>query len=268
MPISTYWNSFSEVHMKNIENSSTRDSRNLLLHVAILNDSFDVVEYLISEESIDINTKDNQGKTPLHLAAARGNLYMIKCLLEKGANINDQDKCGCTPLHYAANIKTIKFLIDKGADYNITDGNSNTRMFYAFEYANLELIKYFVEEKLIDPMTKINEYGCTLFGEAFVSGDLDTIMYLIDEKSVVYNGNDLVESAISHGHFATVKYLIEEKKVDVNYASKSGWTHLFDAVERGDVEIIEYLLERGVDVDAKAGDRTSYGFTTLLLGNS
>ncbi|GFV63085.1 hypothetical protein TNCV_2461581 [Trichonephila clavipes] len=53
-----------------------------------------------------------------------------------------------------------------------------------------KIVKYFIEEKGIDPIAAINEYGSTLFGEAIVGGGLDTMQYLMSQKDVTYNCSD------------------------------------------------------------------------------
>ncbi|WP_375316005.1 ankyrin repeat domain-containing protein [Wolbachia endosymbiont (group A) of Colletes cunicularius] len=200
------------------------------------------------------------GKTPLHSAAEKGNLYLTAhLLLSEGADLNAQDEGGWTPLHYAAfsgNIDVVRFLIDQGADYNITD-NEGTPVYYAFQYGHVRIVKYFVEEKGIDPMAPINEYGSTLFGEAIVGGDLDTIEYLMSRKDVTYDCNDLLEIAILNGHLDVVEYLVGEKGVDVNFVGENGWTPLLNAVERDNVEVVEYLIEKGAYVNATTEDGTT-----------
>ena len=49
----------------------------------------------------DINERDKDGNTPLHLAVKKGNLAMVKSLLLKGANVGLVDEQGNTPLHCA-----------------------------------------------------------------------------------------------------------------------------------------------------------------------
>ena len=50
-------------------------------------------KYLLSKGSDpNIRTSDNQ--TPLHKASAKGNLELVKTLLDKGVKINDQDSFG------------------------------------------------------------------------------------------------------------------------------------------------------------------------------
>ncbi|WP_375603618.1 ankyrin repeat domain-containing protein [Wolbachia endosymbiont of Anurida maritima] len=216
-----------------------------------------IEKYLVDKK--DVNVKNDKGNTPLHLAVEEGNLEAVKHLIEKGADLNAPDKHGWTPLYYAVysgNIDVVRFLIDQGADYNITD-NEGTPVYYAFQYGHVRIVKYFVEEKSIDPMAPINEYGSTLFGQAVVGGDLDTIKYLMSRKDVTYDGNDLLEIAILNGHLDVVKYLVEEKGVDVNFVEKNGWTPLLDAVERDNVEVVEYLIEKGAYVNATTEDGTT-----------
>ena len=47
------------------------------------------------------DANDNDGWTPLHLAAENGQLTTVRLLLSKGAKINKQNRYGRTPLHWA-----------------------------------------------------------------------------------------------------------------------------------------------------------------------
>src|SRR4026207_342000 len=56
------------------------------------------------------------------------------------------------------------------------------------------------------------------------------------------------------GMLAAVKYLVEELHVDVNAYDHEGNTALHHAAARGDVEMIEYLVSKGANVQAGAPD--------------
>ncbi|PNP75038.1 hypothetical protein FNYG_11620 [Fusarium nygamai] len=57
---------------------------------------------LLLKKGTDIESKDNNGRTPLLWAAASGHESIVKLLLEKGANVDAKDKDGQTPLSSAA----------------------------------------------------------------------------------------------------------------------------------------------------------------------
>jgi len=64
---------------------------------------------------VDPNVKDNEGATPLHNAAWRGHLDVVKLLLEHGADPNVKDNAGNTPLHNAARrgrLDVVKLLLE------------------------------------------------------------------------------------------------------------------------------------------------------------
>jgi ankyrin repeat protein len=63
-----------------------------------------------------LDARDNAGRTAFHVACSRGNLDMIKLLLEAGSDPNTVDNQGFTPLHTAtqeghADAETIAYLL-------------------------------------------------------------------------------------------------------------------------------------------------------------
>jgi hypothetical protein len=74
-------------------------------------------------------TTDDEGRTPLHYAAANGHNDIVKYLLEKGQDISQADNVGLTPLHHAAmrgKVSTVELLLSKGANTEAKDANGNT----------------------------------------------------------------------------------------------------------------------------------------------
>ena len=54
------------------------------------------VKYLVEELGADVNARDNDGYTPLHHAAARGDNDMIQYLISKGADVTAVARSGQT----------------------------------------------------------------------------------------------------------------------------------------------------------------------------
>ena len=54
------------------------------------------VKYLVEETGADVNAADHEGNTPLHNAAARGDVEMIKYLVAKGADVTRVNREGQT----------------------------------------------------------------------------------------------------------------------------------------------------------------------------
>lgn len=56
-----------------------------------------VTELLLAAEKIEINVQNNYGRTPLHIAASRGNWHVARLLLNAGADAHILDKRGFSP---------------------------------------------------------------------------------------------------------------------------------------------------------------------------
>lgn len=69
----------------------------------------------------DVNVKDSQGFTALHLCAQKGNLEAMQLLIELGAGLETLDAQGQTPLYYSMlndYEEATRYLIRKGANVN------------------------------------------------------------------------------------------------------------------------------------------------------
>lgn len=84
----------------------------------------------------------------------------------------------------------------------------------------------------------------------------DTIKLMIesgaDIEQVDPQGVSLLDEAIVSGSLELVRYLVEEKGMDVNRTQrKSGFTPLMQAAVYGYTDIVDFLLEKGADIHAR-----------------
>lgn len=83
------------------------------------------VKELLDKKPKLANLIDSEGLLPIHWAADRGYLEIIKKLIEKGTDVNAQDEDGQTPLHYAVSCghhHVVEHLVSIGAEF-IEDNN-------------------------------------------------------------------------------------------------------------------------------------------------
>ncbi|GAB5589492.1 hypothetical protein Unana1_04392 [Umbelopsis nana] len=76
-----------------------------------------------------ISEHDEQGLTMLHYACDRGQLEVVKLLVDRGANVNALTNENETPLHYACiseRADIAQYLVDHKCDLTIRDDDGNT----------------------------------------------------------------------------------------------------------------------------------------------
>lgn len=91
---------------------SRSHGRTNLLHRATKEGDFTVVSELLKCGYRNIDAKNQDGQTAVHLACRFGNERMVQKLIDSGANVNCRDSEGNTPLH-------VSFYLRKG-EYKIS----------------------------------------------------------------------------------------------------------------------------------------------------
>lgn len=100
---------------------------------------------------VNVDITDEDGRTPLNLAASVGYTKMVEILVNKGAGVNIADKNGYTPLHWTiiqglieSTKEVMKTLINEGADVNMEDKNGSTPLHWAVGIDDIRAIELIV----------------------------------------------------------------------------------------------------------------------------
>lgn len=145
-------------------------------------DHFDLFKK-ISEHKLDPNTKDNEGKTLVHYAAAHDKLDLFEYFFNnKNTDFNALDNNEWTPLHYAAShghLNAIEYLVNKKhVNINVKNKQGKTLLSLAFN----NKIKSFLQEKQ-------EELNMQLVNALKEKSGLDTIIKLMREGADLHDKN-------------------------------------------------------------------------------
>ncbi|MBR2579165.1 MAG: ankyrin repeat domain-containing protein [Clostridia bacterium] len=188
----------------------------------------------------DINAQDDDGDTPLHLAAQGGILRVIRVLLAYHPNINAQNDDGKTPLYCAVeagNTDVVNELIRNHADVNISD---------ALGYTPLHIASSRGYHVMVQSLLNNGAASDVRAGE----GDTPLTMAIRDADET------------------TVNCFLGRQGIDLDLGGACGNTPLHEAVLQGDVRLAQALIDSGAYVDAQNDKgNTPLMFTTFDRGN-
>ena len=206
-----------------------------LLHLAAYWGWENVLTSLVSVYNCAVNCKDEKGHIPLHYAACKGHLEVVKYfIVELLCDPMNRNNYGWTPLHYACDnghLDTARYLIrEKCCDPSCEDKNRETPLHYAVQNGHLNIAKYLIEEEHCNPSC-VDNNGKTPLHYACVNGHLNVAQYLIGEKDCDPScenkfGSTPLHNACANNHAHIVQYLLSTGRVDPLAKNKAGRTAL------------------------------------------
>lgn len=224
--------------------SDTVDLECKLLEAAKAGD-IETVRQIILGNPVTVNCRDLDGRhsTPLHFAAGYNRVPVVEFLLEHGAEVHAFDKGGLVPLHNACSYghyEVTELLVKHGANVNVADLWKFTPLHEAAAKGKYEIVRLLLKHGA-DP-TKKNRDGAV---------PLDLVREGDQDVADLLRGNTALLDAAKKGNLARVQRLVSTENINCRDAQGRNSTPLHLAAGYNNIEVAEYLLENGADVNAQ-----------------
>ncbi|MBB1192309.1 ankyrin repeat domain-containing protein [Flavobacterium sp. SOK18b] len=227
--------------------TANKNGETVLHFLAGKPNQIEIINYFLSK-GVPVNTSNNEGNTPLIVAAAARDIAALELLLPLVSNINAQNEKGESALTIAVKSGTpeaVTALLNKGANPKVLDKDQNNLGYYLIQSYR--------------PMTGKPENA-----NGSVQDPFDLKMKFLQEKGLDMvapqkDGSTLIHFAVAKNDLGLVKKL-SSLPIDLNSKNKDGLTALHKAamIAKDDV-MLKYLLSIGVKKDITTEfDETAY----------
>ena len=205
--------------------------------IDLINDQQDTAAIELINKGNLINSKNEYGYTPLHIASMLGNNKIADLLIKKGANLNAKNNQGIIPLISASALSgktsTVKLLFDNMNEFNATNIDNQSLLIQA-----VNLNDFFLMQNLLTKNIGINQkdkYGKTALHYAInkIEGDAKIDLIMDSNEIEEYKSN-------RYG----ILLLLLNNNSDINMTDNSGQSPLSLSKTHSDKNISIILLEK------------------------
>lgn len=237
--------------------SSVKESE--LLCDAAAKQDLEVIRSMVRKKT-DPNGSYRDRRTPLHIAAAQGNLLAVRCLVEQcKADMNPKDRWGATPLddalrHGGGGGVVYRYLKKKGGTSGRENGGDiddqasmgDSDGLRGLESRGADINKGDADGRETLCLAASNGLRYLVKASA---GDADGLRQLASSGVDLNKGDDdgrtPLHFAASNGLLVVARCLVGELNCDPSVVDRFGNTPLDDAIRSGFSEVAMYLQERG-----------------------
>ncbi|XP_067676260.1 ankyrin repeat domain-containing protein 50-like [Haliotis asinina] len=231
-----------------------------ILHAACLGGDKEVVKYILSKNTLDINDRVRCGRTAVMLAAKNGHQDVVELLVGKGANLSLVDKTGDNILHCACrggDAEVVKYILSQEmldinnlgprkktpviVDINKRGWKRRTPVMVAAEQGHKEVVELLVKHGT-DLSLKVasNLHGACYSGQ-FYAVNCVLSLNLVDLKRGGWKNRIPMMVAAKVGSKDIVEWLLRnEANLSLRDEEDQNILHL--ASHKGHVDVVKYVL--------------------------
>lgn len=230
--------------------------------VAAADTGQDAIIRLLLAHHADVDVRDAAGRTALAAAAARGHTRIVERLAEAGATVDAPDAERSTALVHAVaggHLTTAVLLVELGADVNHRNRRGATPMSIAQAARDADLIAAVTTGSA--DLDAVGPDGASMLMRAIKDRNDPAAERLIlagaDVNLPDRDGVTALMLATMRGRHRLVEMLLDHGS-DVNAVSQRHTTAVEHAARHArDVTLLRALIDRGADLDLKAGNSTA-----------
>ncbi|XP_046580618.1 kinase D-interacting substrate of 220 kDa-like [Haliotis rubra] len=228
------------------------------LHWACMGGDRETVEYVLSLDGMDVNSRGWRSWTPVMRAAREGHRHVVEFLVSRGADVSLVDDVGNNILHWACmggDRETVEYVLSLDVvDVNSRGWRSWTPVMRAAREGHRHVVELLVSRGA--DVSLVDDDGDNILHWACMGGDRETVEYVLSLDVVDVNSRGLrsrtpVMRAAREGHRHVVELLVS-RGADVSLVDDVGNNILHFACMEGDRKTVEFVLSLdGVDVNAR-----------------
>ncbi len=227
----------------------------------------DTICTLFIRKGANVTVADDNGRTALHYAAKNGLCDIISQLLEKDPSLLEaQDSCHFTALMVAAIYdmdEAVTHLLAKGADaVMLADNNGNTGLHHcaASKNCSTSVICEQISFESVDQLNAENGEGFTPFMSAVYKKNIEICAWLL-KKEVTVDSVDEFGNTLLHICVRSDFVECPEQLFTIRKKNNAGYTPFMLAVMDGHVVFCRKFLEQKYELN----ERDNAGNTLLML---
>jgi ankyrin repeat protein len=225
------------------------------LFAACFFDQHDQLLKLLAQ-GVDVNVKDQEGNSPLLIAALKAELDSVQALIFHGAELLTRNHAAQHVLHAAArngDTEVTRFLLQIVPELlNASDVNGRTALYEAIAENDLVVVKMFVRAGADLNLRPKNSISPIMAAIRYIElGDYDVtemVAYLIKQNALLNikdsDGKTALFHAVEMENYSTVELLLRHHAIP-HFCDWRGRTPLLEAVLSGQEKIAKLLLEHG-----------------------